>query len=431
MTGDHIETAKYVAIQSGLISEEEADEEGVVIDATQFREMLGAYIKIFDPIHKDYRVEFTEGRGKFDQVKKKVKVIARCNSEDKFIFVCGIKQKGGLVGMTGDSITDAEALQKADVGFCMGDGSDVAKDNSDLIILDNDFKSIHSAIKWGRAIFDNVKKFMQFQLTINIVICFITILGGATTGNPPLNVIQMLWTNLIMDILGAIAIGTEPYKKDAPGNQDLAQSNRISRKDSILKSHMWRQIVVQCSYQILIITIFMYFGNLIWFEESFNLVSEPMRTSDGSPTNKLVLNTFIFHTFILMNWFNTLNCRVLDDTWFFATIPNNPYLWLIMAAEMALQVLMVTAGNSVLGSALLGTAPLTTAMHITCWCLGAFSLVVNRVMLKMPLEKFRFTDRIDLETSNQNSVLDRVQENLKNKYDDAYKKYNESAPAEE
>jgi Ca2+-transporting ATPase len=120
MTGDHIETAKYVAIQSGLISEEEADEEGVVIDATQFREMLGAYIKIFDPIHKDYRVEFTEGRGKFDQVKKKVKVIARCNSEDKFIFVCGIKQKGGLVGMTGDSITDAEALQKADVGFCMG-----------------------------------------------------------------------------------------------------------------------------------------------------------------------------------------------------------------------------------------------------------------------------------------------------------------------
>ena len=79
--------------------------------------------------------------------------------------------------------------------------------------MDNDFKSIYSSIMWGRAIFDNVKKFIQFQLTINIVICFITILGGATTGTPPLNVIQMLWVNLIMDILGAIAIGTETYKK--------------------------------------------------------------------------------------------------------------------------------------------------------------------------------------------------------------------------
>jgi Ca2+-transporting ATPase len=160
MTGDHLETAKHVAISSGLISEEEATEEGVVIDATEFRETLGPWIKIYDPIHKDYRVEFTDGRGKFDTVKKRVKVIARCTAEDKFIFVCGIKQKGGLVGMTGDSISDAEALQKADVGLCMGDGSDVAKDNSDLIILDNDFKSIHSAIKWGRAIFDNVRKFL-------------------------------------------------------------------------------------------------------------------------------------------------------------------------------------------------------------------------------------------------------------------------------
>lgn len=95
-------------------------------------------------------------------MKKKVRVIARCTSEDKFVFVCGIKQKGGLVGMTGDSISDAEALKKADVGFCMGSGCDVAKDNSDLVILDDDFKSIHTAIKWGRSIFDNVRKFIQF-----------------------------------------------------------------------------------------------------------------------------------------------------------------------------------------------------------------------------------------------------------------------------
>jgi magnesium-transporting ATPase (P-type) len=135
--------------------------------------------------------------------------------------------------MTGDSISDAEVLKRADVGLAMGSGCDVAKDNSDLVILDNRFESIHRAIKWGRAIFDNVRKFLQFQLTINIVIVFITLLGGISLGKTPLNVIQMLWTNLIMDILGAIAIGTEPYKQE----ENLS---RISRRDKIMTTEMWR-----------------------------------------------------------------------------------------------------------------------------------------------------------------------------------------------
>lgn len=159
--------------------------------------------------------------------------MARTTSEDKFVFVSGVKQKGGLVGMTGDSISDAEALLKADVGLCMGSGCDVAKDNSDLVILDNNFISIHKSVKWGRAVFENVRKFIQFQLTTNISLCFITILGGATLGSTPLNVIQMLWTNLIMDILGAIAICTEPYNP-------MHQGSRISRKSQIILPEMWR-----------------------------------------------------------------------------------------------------------------------------------------------------------------------------------------------
>ena len=91
--------------------------------------------------------------------------------------------------MCGDSINDADALKKADVGMCMGSGCDVAKDNSDLVILDNDFYSIQRSIKWGKAIFDNVRKFLQFQITVNIVICFITFIGGATINRTPLNVI--------------------------------------------------------------------------------------------------------------------------------------------------------------------------------------------------------------------------------------------------
>ena len=235
MTGDHIETAKRAAIDCGLITELESEEQGVVLLAEDFKKLIGEYKKIRDG--NGYSISFDtgdQGRQAFDKVKKKCKVIARCTPEEKLIMICGIQNKGGLVGMTGDSISDAEALKKANVGFCMKDGVDVAKDNSDLVILDNNFESIYSSIQWGRAIFANVKKFLQFQLTINIVICFITILGGATTGTTPLNVIQMLWVNLIMDILGAIAIGTEPYKSSGIAPEGGDAYIRVSRKHSIL-----------------------------------------------------------------------------------------------------------------------------------------------------------------------------------------------------
>ena len=153
-------------------------------------------------------------------------------------MVMGIKQMGGIVGVTGANISDSEALKMADVGFCMGSGCDVAKDNSDLVILDNQFESIHRSIKWGRTIFDNVRKFIQFQMTVNLSLVVVTIIGGCTIGHTPLNVVQMLWINLIMDILGAIALGTEPYKKSSGGDSGI--SERISRKNKIIKHEMYR-----------------------------------------------------------------------------------------------------------------------------------------------------------------------------------------------
>jgi len=331
ITGDHIETARAVAIETGILSFEESQEEGVVITGEQFRDAIGVVSKIYDPETKEYKIEFVEGRKRFDEIKKTVKVIARSTSEDKFIFVCGIKQKGGLVGMTGDSISDAEALRKADVGFCMGSGCDVAKDNSDLVILDNDFVSIHRAIRWGRAIFDNVRKFLQFQLTMNFALCVITVVGGFTTGHAPLNVVQMLWANLIMDVLGAIAIGTEPYR-----TIESSCSNRISRKDQIIKPEMMRHIICHSSYQIFVLTILMFFGGMIFFTDSFNLVSTPMRGDDGEPTNRLILNTICFHTFILMNLFNAINSRVIaiDEMNVFKTLINNPFFWLVTIFEI-------------------------------------------------------------------------------------------------
>ena len=334
VTGDHIDTAKAVALRTGLVKQEELQLKGIAMSGDEFRDAIGGYNKIWDPTNQEFRVEFMEQK-RFDEVKKRLKIIARCTSEDKFVLVSGIKQKGGLVGMTGDSIADADALKKAYVGLCMGSGCDVAKDNSDLVILDNDFTSIHRSIKWGRAIFDNVRKFIQFQLTINIVICFITILGGCTLGHPPLNVVQMLWTNLIMDVLGAIAIGTEPYKKDQ------SQSNRISRRDKILLVEIWRQVLCQALYQILVMVFLMYFGVFIFFDETFNLVTTPPRvkieeTGVMEITNRLTLDTICFHTFILMNIFNSINCRVVDanEINIFKTLFNNPMFFVIFAFEI-------------------------------------------------------------------------------------------------
>lgn len=179
----------------------------------------------------------------------------------------------------------------------MGSGCEVAKDYSDLIILDNDFFSIYRSIKYGRAIFDNIRKFVQFQLTINIVICFITILGGCTIGRIPLNIIQMLWVNLIMDVLGAIALGTEAPKDES--------DTRISRKDGIFNPFLWRSIICMSIYQIVVMVIIMFFGEMMFFTTSFNLITAPLRDSDSDkPMDPLVLETIQFYVFILMNLFN-------------------------------------------------------------------------------------------------------------------------------
>jgi len=115
--------------------------------------------------------------------------------------------------MTGDSVSDIDALRTANVGICMGEGSEVAKQYSDIVLLDNDFVSIHRSINWGKTLFDNVKKFVQFQLTINLSVCLLVLISCVTLGRSPFNVVQLLWTNLIMDILAAIALGTEPKSK--------------------------------------------------------------------------------------------------------------------------------------------------------------------------------------------------------------------------
>ena len=207
---------------------------------------------------------------KFKEIKQYLRVLARSSPLDKLILVTGVQGSDGVVAVTGDGTNDAPALTKADVGFSMGiTGTDVAKGASDIILLDDNFSSIITALRFGRNVFDNVRKFLQFQLTVNVVAMFIVFFGSVIIKDSPLNAVQMLWVNLIMDTFAALALATEPpaddildrqpYKKDAP----------------IMTEIMWRNVFGHAIYQmiVLIFIIFAGQGRLVknYSDECFNL----------------------------------------------------------------------------------------------------------------------------------------------------------------
>ena len=188
-----------------------------------------------------------------------MRVLARSSPEDKYILATGLKQLGNVVAMTGDGTNDAPALKKADIGFAMGiAGTQVAKEAAGIILLDDNFSSIITAVKYGRNIFDCIRKFLQFQLTVNIVAIFMAFLGAVVIKESPLTPIQMLWVNLIMDTLAALALATEP-----PSN-DLLNRMPYSRTEHIINSQMWRGIVLSSVYQIFVLVIILFKGDQIF-----------------------------------------------------------------------------------------------------------------------------------------------------------------------
>jgi Ca2+ transporting ATPase len=165
-------------------------------------------------------------------------VLARSRPEDKYALVVGLKERDNVVAVTGDGTNDAPALKKANVGFAMGiAGTEIAKEAADILIMDDNFASIVKAVKWGRNITVSIQKFLQFQVTVNIVAVITTLISAVAINQPIFSAVQMLWINLIMDSLGALALATEPP------NDRLLLKNPSKKNDSIITPVMLKHVV--------------------------------------------------------------------------------------------------------------------------------------------------------------------------------------------
>lgn len=235
-----------------------------------------------------------------DSMVDTLRIIARARPLDKKRLVEALQRKGEVVAVTGDGTNDAPALKTAHVGLSMGDGTAVAKEASDITIIDNSFSSIGRAVMWGRSLYRNIQRFILFQLTVNVAACLIVLAGAFMGMQSPLTVTQMLWVNLIMDTFAAMALAS------LPPSQTVMMSCPRRREDFIIDSRMWRFVILTGGVFFLILLA------LLWYLENVSLISltqvcaGPYKDTVGlSPYELSVFFTF----FVFLQFWNMFNAR--------------------------------------------------------------------------------------------------------------------------
>lgn len=262
-----------------------------------------------------------------------LKVVARAVPSDKERLVEVSKSIGEVVGMTGDGVNDAAALHKADVGFSMGSGTEVAKEAGDIIILNDSLTSIADAIMYGRTMSKSVKKFIIFQLTVNVSTVFTAVLGPILGWNEVFTIVQILWINMIMDTLAAIAFGQEPAR------ESYMEEKPIARTADILNGYL-KSAIFAGGVFITIICL----GILKNIFGIYNLIGT---------TEMDIIRTFMFATFILAILWNSLNART-ESINLFEHLSENRNFILVMSAVTLIQIIIIQLGGKVFG-----TVPLT------------------------------------------------------------------------
>ncbi|VDL92038.1 unnamed protein product [Schistocephalus solidus] len=257
VTGDNMETAKSIAIKCGILNNRARDSPDAVMDGREFNR------RIRHPLTGHV------SQGLLDAVWPKLRVLARSSPQDKYMLVDGIigshlRNNREVVAVTGDGTNDAPALKRADVGFAMGlTGTDVAKEASDIIITDDNFTSIVKAVMWGRNVYDSIAKFLQFQLTVNVVAVVVAFVGACFITDSPLRAVQMLWVNLIMDTLASLALATETP------TEELLKRAPYGRTKPLISRKMMKFILGQAIYQIAVIFLLLWAGKILISTSSF------------------------------------------------------------------------------------------------------------------------------------------------------------------
>uniref|UniRef100_A0A2P2J9W7 Calcium-transporting ATPase n=2 Tax=Rhizophora mucronata TaxID=61149 RepID=A0A2P2J9W7_RHIMU len=297
VTGDNITTAKAIARECGILSDE-----GIAIEGQDFRE---------------------KSEEEMGEIIPRIQVMARSSPMDKHTLVKHLRTMfGEVVAVTGDGTNDAPALHESDIGLAMGiAGTEVAKESADVIILDDNFSTIVTVAKWGRSVYINIQKFVQFQLTVNVVALIVNFSSACLTGSAPLTAVQLLWVNMIMDTLGALALATEPP------NDDLMKRAPVGRKGNFISNTMWRNILGQSFYQFVI----------IWYLQTRGKAAFHL---DG-PDSDLILNTLIFNSFVFCQVFNEISSRDMEKINVFKGILKNYVFVAVLTCTVLFQIIII------------------------------------------------------------------------------------------
>jgi len=313
LTGDDIDTAVSVARESGILRYED----DIIFASAEYQELSDEELK---------------------EKASRIRVLARSRPSDKLRLVKALQENRETVGVTGDGTNDAPALKRADVGIAMGhSGTEVAKEASDIILLDDNFKSIVNGILWGRTIFENIQKLIQFQLTVNFVALTVAFIGPfvGVESNLPLTVVQLLWVNIIMDTFAALALSGEPPR------QEIMLRKPRPRDEHIITPDMAAIIVFVGLYMAIVILALFRFNFL-------------------GGTIKCEHLTILFTTFVMFQVWNEFNCRSLDLKQNpFSNLTGNRMFMIIIGVTVISQVIMVNFGGGIFR-----TVPMTLAHWI-------------------------------------------------------------------
>ncbi|XP_020809967.1 plasma membrane calcium-transporting ATPase 2 isoform X1 [Drosophila serrata] len=359
VTGDNINTARSIASKCGILR---PNDDFLILEGKEFNRRI-----------RDSNGDIQQHL--IDKVWPKLRVLARSSPTDKYTLVKGIidstvSENREVVAVTGDGTNDGPALKKADVGFAMGiAGTDVAKEASDIILTDDNFSSIVKAVMWGRNVYDSIAKFLQFQLTVNVVAVIVAFIGACAVQDSPLKAVQMLWVNLIMDTLASLALATE-----LP-TPDLLLRKPYGRTKPLISRTMMKNILGQALYQLVIIFGLLFVGDVI-----LDIESGRGQELNAGPTQHF---TIIFNTFVMMTLFNEINARKIHGQRnVIEGLFTNPIFYTIWIFTMISQVFIIQYGKMAFS-----TKALSLDQWLWCIFFGIGTLVWGQLITSVPTRK--------------------------------------------